>query len=514
MLDVRSAMRRAAGFNRERIAIVCGDRQFTYAQAWERGLRMANALLALGTKPGDRIAVLEDNCLEAADFFLGTAAANLVRVPLYKRNSKEAHGHMMRHTKCRVLVVSEEHMREVEGLKESLPDLKHVLVRGSDYESWLAKQPATDPNPTVSMNDYYVIRHSGGTTGVSKGIGFTHREWMSMERDWTHHLPPFSPSDFCIHAAPISHGSGMLFVPVWLAGGCNMLEPKFDAKRVLDLLATKGGYMFAVPTVVSDLVSTAKQMPTRPTFPKLKALVVSGAPIRAQTALSARDLFGDKLYQMYGQTEAVPVAFMGPAEWFAEVPGSDPISSVGRVMPFAEIEIRGDDNKPLPTGEVGEIAVRCDGQMSSIWDDPELTAQRLIDGWVLTRDVGRLDENGYLYLVDRKDDMIISGGFNIWPAELEIVIAAMRGVREVAVVGIPDARWCETPAAFVVLEPGVDMSADAVIRECAERLGSYKKPSRVEFLSEPLPRTPVGKILRKALREPFWKGHKSSISGV
>ncbi len=513
MLDVRSAMRRSAGFNRDRIAVICGDRRFTFAQAWERGLRMANGLLGLGAKAGDRIGVLEDNSLEAADFFLGAAAANLVRVPMYKRNSREAHGHMLRHTNCRILVVGAEHLHEVEGLQASLPDLEHVVVRGPDYETWLASQSAVDPNPDVSLDDYYIIRHSSGTTGVSKGFGFSHRQWMATARDWTHHLPPIHPGDVCVHAAPISHGSGMLFIPIWLAGACNLLEPKFDANRILNLLSLHGGYFFGVPTVISDLINAANSSGKSISFPRLKAIVVSGAPIRAKTALAARDLFGENLYQMYGQTEAVPVAFMGPSEWFGDVPGSDPLSSVGRVIPFAEVEIRNDQNLPLGTGEVGEIAIRTDGQMAAVWDEPELTAERLIDGWVLTRDVGRLDQNGYLYLVDRKDDMIISGGFNIWPAELEIVIAAMPGVREVAVVGIPSERWGESPAAFVVVEAGSNLKAEEIIRECADRLGSYKKPSLVVFRSEPLPRTPVGKILRKALRDPYWKEQEGPNGG-
>ena len=158
------------------------------------------------------------------------------------------------------------------------------------------------------------------------------------------------------------------------------------------------------------------------------------------------------LYQLYGQTESVPVAGMGPSEWFADVPGSDPLLAVGKVMPYSGIEIRDDDNRPLPAGEVGEIALMCEGQVTEILNEPELTRERLVDGWVLSGDVGKIDANGYVYLTDRKDDMIISGGFNIWPAELENVISSLDGVREVAVVAAPHERWGEIPVAVVVSE--------------------------------------------------------------
>jgi acyl-CoA synthetase (AMP-forming)/AMP-acid ligase II len=335
---------------------------------------------------------------------------------------------------------------------------------------------------------------------------------MATERDWIVGLPPFEPGDRCQHAGPISHGSGYLFVPVWLYGGTNILEPKFDANRALDILTTEGGYFFAVPTMVADMVETAKGRQLD--FANVKAIVISAAPIRRPTALAAHELFGDRLYQLYGQTEAVPVVFMGPKEWFSDVPGSDPVVAAGRVMPFAEVEIRDEDNQPAPNGTVGQIAVRCDGQTQEIWNEPEMTQERITDGWVLTGDMGRLDDNGYLYVVDRMTDMIISGGFNIWPAELETVICELPGVREAAVFGVPHDRWGETPLALVVLEEDAYLSDDEVIDACRARLGSYKKPSSVRFQTDPLPRSVVGKIQRKVLRQPYWDGAERFVAGA
>lgn len=511
MLNVRDALRRSARVNAGRVAVRSGDATWTYEYAWDRGLRLANALLELGIAPGDRVAVLEHNCLESTDFIVAAAIINAVRVPLYKRNAPQGHAHMIRHTGCVAVIVDHEYLDEIESLRDQLPELKHVIIRDGNYDDWLLSKSNADPDLTIDLDDPYIIRHSGGTTGLPKGMLLSHRAWMNTVRDWTYRLPAIEAGDHWIHAAAISHGSGYPFFPTWFVGGCNVLEPKFDVPAVLDMFEELGGYCFVVPTMVTDMLAMRDDRVR--SFDRLKALIISGAPIRPQTALAARALFGDKLHQLYGQTEAVPAVWMTPKEWFSDVPGSDIHRSVGRVMPFAELEIRDDENNPLGIGEEGEIAVRNDGQMLRIWNEPEQTANRLVDGWVLTGDIGRLDENGFLYLVDRKDDMIISGGLNVWPAELEIVIAANPGVREVAVVGAPHDRWGETPIAIVVLHEGARVTEAELIEACSVELGSYKKPSQVIIQAELLPRTPVGKIQRKALREPFWQGAATRVGG-
>lgn len=511
MLNVRDGLRRAALTNARRPAIRSGGASLSFAQAWDRGVRLANGVRALGMTAGDRVAVLEHNCLESSDFVVGAAVANIVRVPLYKRNAPQGHAHMIRHSGCRAVIVAAEYLDEIESLRNELPALEHVIVRDGGYEAWLAAQSDVDPDVPIDLDDPFIIRHSGGTTGLPKGMLLSHRAWMNTVRDWTYRLPSIEAGDHWIHAAAISHGSGYPFFPTWLVGGCNVLEPQFDVPAVLDMFEALGGFSFVVPTMVSDML--AHRDGRARDFSRLKALIVSGAPIRPQTAAAARALFGDKLHQLYGQTEAVPVVWMTPSEWSTDVAGSDPALAVGRVMPFAELEIRDDDNRPVPPGVAGEIAVRNDGQMLKIWQEPEQTARRLVDGWVLTGDIGRLDENGFLYLVDRKDDMIISGGLNIWPAELEIVIAANPAVREVAVVGAPHERWGETPVAIVVLHEGMSVEPDELIHACATELGSYKKPSEVVLTRDLLPRTPVGKIQRKALREPFWAGSETRVGG-
>lgn len=511
-MDVRSLMRRAARYYADSEAIVAQGSSLTYAEAWSRGLRLANALLDMGLAPGDRIGVLEDNGIGAQDVFAGAAAAGLVRVPLYARNSPEAHRHMLEHTGCRALIVSERYLDGVAGVQDDVASLERVVVRDDSYDKWLMSYPDEDPDPRVDPEDYFIIRHSGGTTGRPKGVAYTHRAWLAAGRDWFYNFPPVVPGDACVHLGPISHGSGYLYTPIWLSGGRNVLLEEFDADGALDVMEQqRAAYVFMVPTMLNLLVR--RPGAAGRDWSRLKVIQLGGAPVARETVVLAREVFGDVLYQGYGQTEALPICMMGPAEWFSTVPGSDPLLSAGRPLPFADLEIRDVDNTAVPVGEEGEIAVRCEGQMAGFWDDPELTASRLVDGWVLTGDIGRVDENGFVYVLDRKDDMIISGGFNIWPAELENVILDVPGVVEVAVFGVPDERWGETPLALCVLDSEAAVLEETIIEECRRRLGSYKKPGRVEFRNEPLPKSPVGKLQRKVLREPYWAGSERRVAG-
>ena len=512
-MDVRALMLRSVETWPDREAIVTSTHRLTFAEAWERGLRMANVLLDLGLEPGDRVAVLEDNSIEAADFYLATTAANLVRVPLYPRNSREAHAHMVGHTNCKALVVASQYAHEVAGLDAELPELEHILVRDEGYEELLGKASTTDPAPTISPDDPYIIRHTGGTTGRSKGVAYTHRKWLASGRDWFFPFPNVELGDACLHVGPISHGSGYFFTPVWLCGGRNVLLEKFEPEKTLELIERERiTIMFNVPTILGMLIRhpSAKSRD----YSSLKLVNVGGSPITEATARLARDVFGDVLYQTYGQTECLPITGISSTEWFAEIEGSQPLRSAGRVVPFGELRILDVDTlEPVALGEEGVIAGKTDGQMDGFWGDPEASAERIVDGFVVTGDVGRIDENGYLYVLDRAGDMIISGGFNIYPAELENVISEHDDVTEVAVFAIPHERWAETPCAVCVVEDGSAVTEDEIVELCRERLGSYKKPGKVVITTEPLPKSPVGKVLRKNLREPYWEGQTRRVAG-
>ncbi|GLZ44251.1 AMP-dependent synthetase [Actinomycetospora sp. NBRC 106375] len=512
-MDVPSLMRQAMTLHRDRPALVTEHRSLTFGEAWDRGVRTANGLIALGVRPGDRVASLEENDLGAADLFLGAAIAGAVRVPLYARNARRAHQQMIEQTQVRVLVVDAAHVDEVKGLDEDTAGLEHVLVRDAGYEQWLDAQSDVDPQLLVGPDDWYVIRHSAGTTGRPKGVGYTQHDWLVNCRNWYYRLPNLQTDSVVGHAGPISHASGYLFLPAWLHGSANLLFGAFDPATVLALMERhRVTHMFAPPSMVQMLTADPSRA-DRDTS-ALRCLLVGGAPITDATALAGRAAFGDVLHQVFGQTEAVPLTVMTPQEWFADVPGSSPLRAAGKVLPFARIEIRDEDGVALPLGADGELWAQVEGQMRGFWDDEELTATRLVDGWVRTRDIGRIDTNGYVYVLDRADDMIVSGGFNIWPAELESAIADHPEVVEVAVFSVPHERWGETPMAVCRVEPGATVTAEEIVELVRQNLGSYKKPGAVEFVHEPLPKNVVGKLLRKALREPHWAGQDRRVAGA
>lgn len=512
-MDVPSLMRQAMMFNRDRTAIITESESLTFAQMWDRGVRLANGLRELGVQPGDRVAGLEDNNLGAAELFLGAAIAGAVRVPLYVRNSEAAHQHMVEHTGTKVLLTDAAHADSVLDLRSRVPSLNHIVVRDSGYEKWLADQSSVDPMVEVDSDAWYIIRHSAGTTGHPKGVGYTQHDWLVNCRNWFYRLPNLRWGSVVGHAGPISHASGYLFLPAWLHGSANLLFGAFDTTKVLDMMQRhQVTHMFAPPSMVQMLAADVSARDRE--LPELECILVGGAPITDATATAGRAVFGDVLYQVFGQTEAVPLTVMTPAEWFGDFPGSAPMRSAGRVLPFARIEARDENGVALPLGEVGELYAKVESQMRGFWDDEELTESRLVDGWVRTRDIGSIDDNGFVYILDRADDMIVSGGFNIWPAELETVINDHPDVIEVAAFAIPHEKWGETPMAVCYVEPDATATEADVVELVRDRLGSYKKPTKIEFTTKPLPKNVVGKLLRKTLREPYWLEHSNRVSGA
>jgi acyl-CoA synthetase (AMP-forming)/AMP-acid ligase II len=507
--------KRASVYFSSRPAIRWGTNEITYSEAWSRGLKLLAALKELGLKEQDHVATLEDNTIGAVDAYIALTAGNMVRVPLYPRNSVEAHAHMLNVTKSKVLIVDQKMASdEVLSLKKNVRTLRHILVRDGNYERWLDGFLEGEPATKVKENDRHIVRFSGGTTGLPKGIPFSHRQWLIQLRDITYVLPPIQPGDVCLHVGTLSHGSGYLFIPTWMSGGVNHLVEEFVPEKVIELIESSNtSFAFLAPSQLAALVRAPNAKKYR--YEKLKAFWIAGAPISSETALLSREVFGERVYQTFSQSEIGSLGVvMPPSEWFKEYSDSRPLESAGRAAPWTELEIRSESNMPLGLGEVGEIALRADGQMLSYLGPPELTAEKIKDGWIMTGDIGYIDNNGFLYIVDRKGSMIISGGYNIWPAELERVIADIPGIREVAVVPIPDQKWGETPLAVCTIEKNSTITESTVLEECKRRLGSYKKPGKVLFQYESLPLTSVGKIDRKSLKEPFWAGITKRVQGT
>lgn len=513
-MNFASILRRSAQSHAEStVGVHDGDRM-SYAELYEASSRLANGLLGLGLVPGDRVCLLGDNALTSLVEICGLAQAGLVRCPMYTQNTVDVHVYMLNLTRARCLVVQERHYRELAPFLAQAPTVEHVIVHGVaeggiSYEQLVASSPTEAPHVSVGDDDDHIIRFSAGTTGRPKGIVHTNRGWLQMGNEFALALPLIEEDDVQFVVGPMSHAAGLWVWATIAAGASHALMSSFDAAGFLELVEKeRATFGILVPTMIQAIVNHPDA--AKRDVSSLRAVYYGAAPIAERTLAEARALWGDVMHQVYGQSEALPITTMAPRH---HEDGSPRMRSAGRATPNTLIRIVDDDGADLPIGEVGEIAALSPGAMARIWDNPEATAQRTLEGgWVLTRDVGRLDEDGFLYIEDRKEDLIISGGFNIWPAEVENALFSHPAVREAAVVGVPHERWGETPLAVVVLREDETADEAELISWCRERIGPVKKPTRVEFSHE-LPKSTAGKVLRRQLRDRYWAGLDRRVAG-
>ena len=499
-------------------AMVCDDVVQTYGELHDRSQRLANALHGLGLAPGDCIALLVGNGPSTLEQIVAVSAAGMVRAPLYGHDPASRHEYLLGLTRARALIIDEGYLEPLEPLLTSCPDLAHVVVVGDGEVARSAVQrgvahayhplvEAAGSDPVMvdyAPDDHYQIRFSAGTTGFPKGILHDVAGWMAAGDQIAEILEePLGTHSCYLAAGPLTHAATMPVWPVLAAGGSIVVMSSFDAGRFLQLIET---HQVTLSLVVPAMVQALAAHPEAATrdLSSLQAVYYGTSPMPEATLRSGLALWGNIMYQVYGQSEALPATALLPRDHIVD---GTPVErgrlrSAGRPLESCGVRILGPDDQELPVGEVGEIVIQSAGRMREIWGDPEATAERITeDGWVRTRDMGRFDEDGFLFLADRKEDMIISGGYNIWPAELENALTNHPAVVEAAVVGVPHPRWGETPHAVVVLDPAAEPpSEDDLIQWTREQVGSVKKVTTVTF-AEALPRSPVGKILRRALRE-------------
>lgn len=506
--------RKAAHMYASNPAVVCGERTATYGELFARACRLVSALQQLGAQPGDRVAVLADNCFEVPEIIAGLALGGYVRTGLYAHNSPESNRYLLDLTEARVLIGQQHHLQQLRPALQGM-SLPAVVVGTGEYEQMLAAASDEDRRVPVTSEDLHHIRFSAGTTGKPKAIAHTTRGWIGMGTEFSLGLPRLHESDRYLAAGPLTHAAMMPFWPVILAGGCVVVMPAFDPGAALELIERERCTLtFVVPTMIQMMV-THPDATTRD-LSSLRCVIYGAAPISERTVTEALGVWGNIMYQVYGQSEAIPATMMGPE--YHRPDGSERerrwLRSLGRPLPNVEVTIVDDDLNELPIGEVGELAVLTPGRMKEMWGDPEATRSRLLpDGRVLTRDLGYVDEDGFVYITDRKEDLIISGGFNIWPAELENALMAHPAVLQAAVVGIPHERWGETPVATVVLRDGQHATEEELIAVTRDRLGAVKKVTAVRF-ADTLPTSAVGKILRREVRKQWTGDGDPLVSGA
>jgi acyl-CoA synthetase (AMP-forming)/AMP-acid ligase II len=513
-MELTTIVRAGAVARPDAVAVSCYDRSQTYAELHERACRLANALGDLGIQRGERVATLSGNCLEIVEQMTGIASGAYVRTSLYAHSSAESNLYLLNLTGASALIVE---AALYPAIAPHLPDaelLRHVLVFGGDapegtisYEAALAAASVENPGTVLADDDPHVIRFSSGTTGKPKGILHTVARWCAVAREMALLMPPLDEKDSYLAAGPLAHAALLPLFGVLAAGGRIVIMPAFDPARFVELVQREHATItLLVPTMI-QMITALPQAQTAD-LSSLRAVFYGAAPISERTLADGRATWGDVMYQMYGQSEAVPLTVLTPADHVGRR-----LRSAGRPTPNTVIRIVDENGNDVPAGQVGEIAARTPVAMAAIWRDEAASAQRFLsDGAVLTRDMGYLDEDGFLYLADRKEDMIISGGYNIWPAELENALASHPAVAEVAVVGVPHDKWGETPKAVVVLRSGCHADEQELVDWTRDKVGAVKRVTSVEF-TDALPKSAIGKVLRREVKKRFWDS-AAAIAGA
>jgi acyl-CoA synthetase (AMP-forming)/AMP-acid ligase II len=497
-------------------AFVVGDTRLTYTAFGELSCRIGHALLAADLPGGTKVAVLAGNDPAAWACVLGIWRAGLVFVPLNPHTPAEETQQLLRAFDCEVLLYQAALAPVVEQMRPALADVHLLVCIDTEDErpvvgslpllSWIGEHPATRPDITSGGDDVVTIAPTGGTTGRPKGVMNTHR---SLGTAMAHLMisMPYAADERAVNlaAAPMTHSAGVLTLPCSARGGTVVVLTRPDpAGLATAIMQERVTELFLPPTVIYRLLEAPGL--DQVDLSSLRYLMYGAAPMSVDKLRRALEVFGPIMTGGYGQTEApLAISCLTPSEHFLDGQPAPParLGSVGRPGPLIRVSIRDDDNNPVATGDPGEICVRGDLVMAGYYKDPEQTAAVLRDGWLHTGDIGHLDEHGYLTITDRKKDMIISGGFNIYPNPIEQVIWAHPAVQDCAVIGIPDPDWGEAVVAAVELAPDATVQPDELIALCKAQLGSIHAPKAIHFTT--LPRSANGKVLKRELRTRYAK---------
>ncbi len=488
----------------------------TYAETQAMSHRIANAFRGAGIAPGTKVAVLSGNAARAFECVIGLLRAGCVWVPVNARNTVEDSVYALEHTDTEALFYSRAFRDVVRRLAAACPRLAHAIcIEESDppypsLESLTRGLPDRSPEVRTGLDEVVTLFSSGGTTGNPKGVMMTHLAWMT----WIAASQRLLWHDRAMHlvVAPMTHAAGGVTLMMSAMGATNVILPGFDPVRVMTAIEQhRITHLFLPPTAVYRLL--AHPDVRRHDYSSLRYFNYASAPMALEKIKEAMEVFGPVMMTGFGQTELGPnTTFFSPEDHRKVLAAGDDrrLTSVGRPTLFARVEVMDDSGALLPAETHGEIVVRSTAVMKGYYKNPEETARASLHGWHHTGDIGFKDRDGWVYLVDRKRDMLISGGFNIFPSEIEKAIVAHPAVQDCAVVGVPDADWGEAVKAVVELKPGAAVDAAELAGFCRARLAGYKVPKSFEIWPE-LPRSAAGKVLRRKVRERFWQGRERNI---
>jgi acyl-CoA synthetase (AMP-forming)/AMP-acid ligase II len=494
-------------------AIVLKDagRSFTWKESEERCNRLASALLGLGLAKGDKVACLLESRIEIVELYVAAAKAGLVVVPVNFRLVAPEVRYIVENSDARAVVTEDEFAPVIDEIRK---DLRAVVPGGfvnvgskrdgfADYDALLGSAPPGRPAAEVRPQDVWIILYTSGTTGVPKGVVRTHESYVAfylingIDFRFTRH-------DVCMNVMPLCHVNSTFFtLNVLYVGGCVYVHParSFKPVEIFEIIQReKITFISLVPTHYQMILSVPGAQRKTFDLTSVRKLLCSSAPVRRETKLGIMACFeGVELYEGYGSTEAGIVTTLMPEEQL------DHLGSIGRESSGTDfIKILDESGRPVPRGEVGELYSRGPMMFREYYKLPEKTAASFKGEWFTARDMAREGENGYYEIVDRKDNMIITGGEKVFPTEVEALIASHPAVYDAAVVGLPDPKWGDLVTAFVVLKEGASATEKEIVDFTKDRIAGYKRPKHVVFIKDSeMPRTPTGKTLHRKLREKY-----------
>jgi len=496
-MNLAQQLARVARLDPNRPALFNGTQPVaTYGEWAQRAAQLAASFAAAGLNPGDRVVLFQRNHPRYLEVLLGAWWAGLVVVPVNAKLHPAEAQWIIDNAQARwAFVTADVAPSQFDALE------RQVDIETPAYEGLLQAQPV--PMVHRTPDDMAWLFYTSGTTGRPKGVMLTHRNLMSMGLTYFVDVDPIAPQDAIVYAAPMSHGAGIYAIPHLMAGARHIVPASggVDPAELFVLARAAGPLsMFAAPTIVKRLVDHAEAQGE--SGEGFKTIVYGGAPMYAADIQRALRVMGPRFVQIYGQGETPMVGTALSRAHLADTAHprhAARMASVGVAQTPVEVRVAGADGQALPTGDIGEVLVRGDTVMAGYWRNPEATAAAIRDGWLWTGDMGALDEDGFLTLKDRSKDLIISGGSNIYPREVEEVLLTAPGVAEVAVVGAPDPEWGEVVVAFVVAQPGCSLEAIALDAHCLSQIARFKRPKRYAFVPA-LPKNNYGKVLKTELR--------------
>lgn len=519
-MNLGRILSRAALHFKENYALSCAGKRRTFTEIETNSNRFANGLLNLGVKKGDRVAVFSDNCVEYVEIDFALYKSGIIRLGINPMLSAKEAEYIISDSGATTVVGSSRLLNVIYPITSKLPNLKNYISISQQavpkeiikYHDFIEAHNAAYPKIEVDESDVAMLFYTGGTTGIPKGAMHTHEGIISVIMNLQSEYLQLNRTDILLSGGSLAHANGFRAILCFLEGTKFIIPEGFLPEEIFKTVERE------MVTVLCTVPTTLIRLSSSPDLAKynlncLRLITYGAAPMSTEKLKQCLRIFGNRLAQSYGQAEALmAITHLSKEDHIIEGAEKDVRKLASAGIPYSTVEVRivndrGEDVKP---GAAGEIIVKGKITMKGYWNNPDATAATIKNGWIYTGDIGSADEDGYIYLVDRKKDVIISGGYNIYAREIEDALHAHPTIAEAAVIGVPDEEWGESVKAIIALKNGMTATEKEIIQFCKARLSSYKKPKTIEFVSE-LPKTSIGKISKKDLRTKYWRGQERAI---